>query len=136
MSARLANFVEPRSLGLLLSGDPGCWIGRDPDTVRAPDVAFVAANRAPSSPAFGFLEGAPDLAIEVLSPGDRPGEVAAKVQDWLSAGCKAVWLLDPATRSVTVHRPEAAPVRLGPEDELTGDDLLPGFRLQVEEIFA
>jgi Uma2 family endonuclease len=134
--SRLLQFVEPRGLGLVLSAETGFWTGRDPDTVRAPDVAFVAASRVPHSPAVGFFPGAPDLAVEVLSPGDRSGEVLAKVQDWLGAGCNAVWVVDPATRTVVVHRPEAPLVRLASADDLSGDDFLPGFRLRVEEVFA
>ncbi len=132
----LAEFVKSRGLGLVLSAETGYWIGHDPDTVRAPDVAFVAANRVPPSPALGFFEGAPDLTVEVLSPDDRPGEVVTKVQDWLRSGCKAVWVVDPATRTVVVHQPAAPPVRLGPGDVLTGEDFLPGFHLRVAEIFA
>ncbi len=72
-------------------------IGRDPDTVRAPDAAFTRADRVPPTPVHGFFPAAPDLAVEVLSPGDRASEVVAKVRDWLTAGCGMVWIIDPET---------------------------------------
>jgi Uma2 family endonuclease len=136
IATRLSLFVEARGLGAVMSGDPGFWIGRDPDTVRAPDVAFLATDRVSPAPAPGFVEGAPDLAVEVLSPGDRAGEVRAKVQVWLEAGCKAVWVVDPAKRTVTVYRPDGTAACLGPTDELTAENTLPGFSLRVEEIFG
>ncbi|MGA2063774.1 MAG: Uma2 family endonuclease [Thermoguttaceae bacterium] len=133
---RLAQFVESRGLGLVLSSDTGFYIQRDPDTVRAPDVGFVRTERVPRAPAPGFFEGPPDLAVEVLSPGDRAGEVLAKIQDWLDAGCKAVWVVDPAAKTIVVYRPGGTVVRLAPADDPTAEDILPGFRLRVGGIFA
>jgi Uma2 family endonuclease len=132
---RLGAFVESRGLGEVTGAETGYYIQRDPDTVRAPDVGFVRAERVPRAPATGFFQGAPDLAVEVLSPGDRAGEVLAKIQDWLDAGCKAVWLVDPAAQTVAVYRPGGTVARLAPADDLTAEDILPGFRLR-EEIFA
>ena len=134
--SRLGAFVKSRGLGLVLSADTGYYIQRDPDTVRAPDVGFVRAERVPRTPTAGFFQGAPDLAVEVLSPGDRASEVLAKIQDWLDAGCKAVWVVDPAKQTVAVYRPDGAVVRLAPADDLAAEDILPGFHLRVEEIFA
>ncbi len=136
VAAPLANFVEPRGLGVTTGAETGFQIGRDPDTVRAPDVGFVCAERVPATPTAGFFDGAPDLAVEVLSPSDRHSEVLAKVQDWLGAGSRIVWVVDPGTRTVSIYRSPAEAVVLSTADELTGDDLLPGFRLSVAEIFA
>jgi Uma2 family endonuclease len=132
----LANFAEERRLGVVTGAETGFFIAREPDTVRAPDVAFLRAERVPVEPERGFFPGAPDLAVEVLSPSDRASEVLAKVQDWLGAGTRIVWVVDPATHTVTVYRaPNQAEV-LAHSDTLTGDDLLPDFQLPVAEIFA
>jgi len=136
ISAPLACFVKEHSLGVVTGAETGFLIGRDPDTVRAPDVAFVRAKRVPATPTTGFFEGAPDLAVEVLSPNDRASELLAKVQDWLGAGCRVVWVIDPATRTVSAYdRPNEMTV-YGVSDELTGGQVVPGFRLPIAEIFA
>jgi len=132
---RLGNYVEPRGLGDVLDSSAGFRIARDPDTVRVPDVSFVSAQRAPSGKARGFYEGAPDLAVEIISPTDRPGEVKAKAQDWLEAGCRMVWVVDPDARTVAVYRGRAKAVILRESDTLSGGDVLPGFSLPVAEIF-
>ena len=136
MSLPLAAFVEERSLGVVTGAETGFQIGHDPDTVRAPDVGFVRAERVPSTPTLGFFQGAPDLAVEVLSPNDRASDLLAKVQDWLGAGCRAVWVVDPVTRTVSVYGRHADVVVCKITDELTGEDLLPEFRLPVAEIFG
>ncbi len=97
----VSSFVRQRGLGVATGAETGFQIGRDPDTVRAPDVGFVCAERVPATPTAGFFDGAPDLAVEVLSPSDRASEVLAKVQDWLGAGCRIVWVVDPGTRTST-----------------------------------
>jgi Uma2 family endonuclease len=83
-----------------------------------------------------FFQGAPDLAVEVVSPGDRAGEVLAKVHEWLDAGCRAVWVVDPQTRTVAVHRSRNEIAVLQSTDTLSGGDLLPGFSVPVSEIFV
>jgi len=111
--------------------------GRDrPDTVRAPDVGFVRAERIPATLTTGFFQGPPDLAVEVISPNDRAGDLLAKVQDWLGAGCRVVWVVDPGTRTVSVYRGAKQVTILTIADELTGEDVVPEFRLPVAEIFA
>ena len=136
INSRLTNYVEERSLGVVVGGDPGFLIAQDPDTVRAPDVAFVRSERVPTTPVKGYFQGAPDLAVEVLSPDDRAGEVLAKVQDWLDAGCRAVWVVDPKTRTVTVYHSRTDIVVLRESDELSGGEVVPGFSVPVAEIFA
>ena len=132
----LANFVEANELGDVLAGEPGFIIARDPDTVRAPDVAFVRADRIPTGDSTRYFEGAPDLAVEVLSPNDRASEVNAKVCDWLDAGCRMVWVVDPATKTVSVYRSRTKIVVLGLSDTLDGGEVLPGFSLALAEVFA
>jgi len=136
LAAALAVLVKRHGLGVVLSGDPGFRIGSDPATVRAPDVAFVRAERAAAAMGRGFFPGAPDLAVEVISPSDRASEVSAKVQAWLGAGCGAVWVADPETQSVTVYRSRTQIVVLGVGDQLSGEDVVPGFSLPVAEVFA
>jgi Uma2 family endonuclease len=131
----LGAFVKPRSLGAVVTAEPGFQIARDPDTVRVPDVAFVRADRIPPCGVKGFFQGAPDLAVEVISPTDRPADVAAKLRQWLGAGCRMVWVVDPEPRTVAVHGAGNVVV-LGESDTLTGGDVLPGFAVLVAEVFA
>jgi Uma2 family endonuclease len=135
LAVDLAGFVEPRKLGAVLIGGPGCQIAHDPDTVRAPDIAFVRAERIPKQNLDGFLQGAPDLAVEILSHSDLASEVLAKVLDWLEAGCRTVWVVDPETKTVSVYRSRTEIAVLTAADTLTGGDVLPGFSLPVNEIF-
>jgi Uma2 family endonuclease len=132
----LTRFVVGRRLGEVFAAETGFQIGRDPDTVRAPDVAFVREAALREGIGKGFWQGAPDLAVEVLSPNDTPSEIQAKVRDWLDAGASQVWVADPAQRTISVHRP-SAPIEVFREpDELRVDDLLPGLRLPVSAVFA
>ncbi|MGI0150302.1 MAG: Uma2 family endonuclease, partial [Thermoplasmata archaeon] len=105
MSSLLDSYVRSQGLGIVLAGDAGFVLSRRPDTVRGPDVAFISKERLREigSPRT-YFEGAPDLAIEVLSPGNRPGDVRSKVADYLAAGTRLVWCVDPAKRRVRVYR--------------------------------
>ena len=132
----LRDFVKPRALGIVLGAETGFRIATDPDTVRAPDAAFIRAERIGGKLPQGFFPGGPDLAVEVLSPDDRAGEVFAKVQDWLGAGCVVVWVVDPRTQTVTVYHDRGKAVMLASTDTLTGGDLLPGFSVPVADVFT
>jgi Uma2 family endonuclease len=133
----LAQHVKARGLGVCFGAETGFKIVSDPDTVRAPDVAFVSRERIPESGITKkFWPGAPDLAVEVLSPGDTYEEVDEKVEDWLDAGARAVWIVSPKRRSVTVYRSMTDVKRLSESDELDGGDVVPGFRCKVSEIFV
>lgn len=135
--ALIDAFVHEHHLGAAFAAETGFTLGRNPDTVRAPDVAFIATARIPApEDARGFVEIAPDLVVEVLSPDDRPGAVAEKVLEWLEAGCRQVWVLDPQLRRVVVHLPDGLSRTLGEDDELDGGDVLPGFRVPVAELFS
>ena len=107
---------------------------RNPDTVRVPDVAFVRADRIPTPRPVKFWERAPDLAVEVLSPDDRASEVAVKVQQWLAAGCVSVWVVDPASQSITRYAADGTARIFSPGDKLI-DELLPGFFMAIEDVF-
>ena len=137
LSLFIGNHVLDRNLGGVFAAETGFLLRRDPDTVRAPDVAFVAAGRlAEGEPPPGFLELAPDLAVEVVSPSDSPAAVGGKVQDWLEAGTRLVWVVYPESRSVTVHRQTGQPEELSEADVLSGLPALPEFAVAVRDLFA
>ena len=128
----LGQFVETHQLGYVFGAETGFKLTSAPDTVRAPDVAFVRRERVPSGePPEQFWPGAPDLAVEVLSPDDRMREV----DDWLGSGAREVWVVDPRRRTLTIHRAEQLPSTLQETDWLSGGDLLPGFSCQVTTFF-
>jgi len=133
IAGRLFEHVELTGVGQLLAAETGFTLFRNPDTVRAPDVGFVRRERIPTE-TRGFPEMAPDLAVEVLSPDDRPGEVLAKVGDWLEAGVRLVWVIDPERRVARVYRENGTEALLAEADELAGEDILPGFRCVLSSI--
>jgi Uma2 family endonuclease len=134
-AARLLACAEARALGYVFVGT-GCITAREPDTVRGPDVAFVSfARMAGQAPPPEFLPFAPDLAVEVISPSQRPKQIREKVQDWFDGGARRVWLVYPRTRNVYVLRSSTGVQILGPDDTLTGEELLPGFSCPVGELF-
>lgn len=135
LAASLHTFVKPRGLGRVLAAETGFILERAPDTVRAPDVGFVSADREPVPRPIGYAPFAPDLAVEVLSPDDRPGEVLEKVGDWLNAGTRLVWVVDPIRRGARVYRADGSEAQLGADDVLDGEDLLPGYRFRLADVF-
>lgn len=122
--------------GRLATADPGFTLSRSPDTVRAPDIAYVSRARHADPMPDGFPELAPDLAVEVRSPSDRVGAVVAKVGDWLSAGTAMVWVVDPPRQSVVVYRADGSVTVLGQGDALDGDAVLPGFSYPLAALFV
>lgn len=126
-----------RDLGHVFAAGTGFCVGRDPDTVRAPDVSFVAYGRlAEDEPPSGYMELAPDLAVEVVSPNDSPAAIRDKVQDWLEAGTPLVWVVYPDSRSVAVHSPAGRLQELEDTDILSGAPALPDFTVAVRDLFA
>lgn len=132
----VSAFVHQHAHGVVCAQDTGFKIGSDPDTVRAPDVAFVSAERVSQIPPRGYAPFAPDLLAEILSPDDRPGEVLAKVGDWLEAGSRLVWLVDPLRATVHVYRSDGSVTMLGQHDTLDGENVLPGFACTLTDLFA
>jgi Uma2 family endonuclease len=124
-------YLDSNPIGTVAIAETGFTLARRPDTVRAPDVAFVRTERVPTEEVVGFEEVAPDLVVEVLSPGDRTRMVHAKVADWLRAGTQLVWVVDPRRQVVDVYRADGSTERLDVEGSLDGEDVLPGFRLAV-----
>ena len=105
-----------------------------PDTVRGPDVSFVFRPRVEGR-GQGFPVGAPDIAVEVVSPSNTPAEVARKVAEYLAAGSQRVWVVYPAGRRVLIHRAGGSVLSYGGDDVITDEELLPGFSLPLSEIF-
>ena len=131
----LGHFVYPNELGVVCAQDTGFKIQSDPDTVRAPDAAFVDRQRAGEIPATGYAPFAPDLAVEIVSPGDRPGEVLAKVGQWLEAGSKLVWVIDPQRTQASVYRDNGDVTIVGPDDYLDAEPVLRGFSSALADVF-
>jgi len=134
LTVRIAQHVDLTGAGQVLAAETGFTLFRAPDTVRAPDIAFVSRERLPDPATPGFPELAPDLVVEVLSPDDRPGETLAKVGDWLEAGARLVWVIDPERRQARVYRPDGSESLIGELDRLKGEDVLPGFECQLAAI--
>ncbi len=118
----------------MLAAETGFKLASDPDTVRAADVAFVSNDRLPTPLPVGYAELAPDLVVEVLSPGDRPAGVLAKIADWLAAGSLLVWVIDPQRRQARVYRADGSESLLGDAEALDGEDVLPGFTAPLASI--
>jgi Uma2 family endonuclease len=136
----LSLYLRDRPLGIVLDSStgfrlPGRKLGQK--DVRSPDVSFVAAGRFPEDKGpVGFGEFAPDLAVEVLSPDDRPRDVLEKVGEFLDSGTRLVWVIDPEKRAAAVYRSLTEVRQLGPEDNLDGEDVVPGFSCRLEEILV
>jgi Uma2 family endonuclease len=136
VSAYLGDFIHKNSLGCCWASGTGFLVERDPDTVLAPDFAFITKARLTFLRGGGYVRAVPDLVLETRSPSDRPREVAEKVQSWLSAGVSMVLELNPAKQVLTVYRPSQEPQALGKDDTFDGAELLPGFSLPLAALFA
>jgi Uma2 family endonuclease len=140
VAARIATLldahVRKNGLGVVVSNDTGFILSRSPDTVLGPDVSFVSRERLEKvgDPVTAF-PGAPDLAVEILSPSNTPRGIHAKVADYLAAGTSCVWIVDPHLKTIIEHRSLLAPRTLQPEDVLEAQDILPGLVVRVEEVF-
>ncbi len=132
----LADHVRAHDLGRVSAGDTGFLLTTSPDTVRAPDVAFVRRERVPArGTQRGYFQGAPDLAVEVISPNDLYTEVDEKVAEWLEHGTRLVFVVNPRRRTVAVHRADGSVRILTVADMLDGEDVVPGWTLAVRDIF-
>jgi Uma2 family endonuclease len=137
VTIRLGVFIEKHNLGEAFGAETGFIISRNPDTVRAPDFAFVTKDRMTKQGLTGrFYPAAPDLAVEVLSPSDSAADVQEKIDEWLEAGTRQVWVINPAKKTVHVHSPGRAVAKSRVGDTLDGEDVLPGLKLPVADLFA
>ena len=136
LATALNAFVKSNTLGKFTGADGRYVLRKNPDTVRAPDIGFVRADRLPNGRATQkYFPGAPDLAVEIISPHDVYEEVEDKVKEFLEAGTRMVWVINPRRRSVTVFRSDNSITALRTSDTLSGEDVIPGFSLAVSEIF-
>ena len=137
LGALLTVHCNARKLGWVFGADAGFQCFPDaPDKVRKPDVSFVRFDRLPGGPPKGHCRVAPDLAVEVISPNELYSAVEEKVDEYLAAGVKLVWVIDPPRASVRVHRADGTVADLGRSDELSGADAVAGFRCRVADLFV
>jgi Uma2 family endonuclease len=134
LTIRLGHYVLTHKLGAMYAAETGFKLASNPDTVLAPDIAFIRGPVDDSSESDG--DGAPDLVVEVQSPNGRKAKVEEKAARWLTLGASVVWLIDPKRRTVQIHLSNDDPQTLTEDDELTGGDLIPGFSVRVFEIFS
>jgi Uma2 family endonuclease len=131
---RLVSVVLPARLGRVYD-ETGFVLARNPDTVRGPDISFVRQERVPVYGSKVYLDGAPDLAVEVRSPSNRPKAIRAKIAHYLATGARMAWDVDPKSRTVTVSRPDVPDRVLHEDDTITGEDVVPGFEHRVSDLF-
>lgn len=137
LSAPLYQYVKANNLGKVYAAETGFLLKTDPDTVRAPDIAFIRQERvAKVGRSEGYWRGAPDLAVEVISPSDSVGKLENKIRMWLEAGTRLVWVISPTLFNVTVYRSMMDIETLTEKDVLDGGDVIPGFKFPVSELFA
>ncbi len=132
----LGAFIESRGLGEAFVGEVGIYIQRNPDRIRAADFAFVSKERLAASPAEGFLQVAPELVVEILSPNDAWQEVRRKIGEYFSIGVERVWIVEPENRDVLIYRSSLEAISVGEGEMLKGEEVLEGFSLAVADLFA
>ena len=135
LNVLVGSHVRTHALGAVFGQDTGFKIASDPDTVRAPDLAFVERARVAQIPRRGYAALAPDLAAEIVSPDDRPGEVLSKVGEWLEAGVRLVWVTDPDRRAATVYRDDGSVTTVSSDADIDGEAVLPGLSFRLSELF-
>lgn len=134
--ASLHSHVRRHALGRAFGADCGFRLESSPDTVLAPDAAFVSSRRLVGVDTRGFATVCPDLVVEVRSPSDSTRAVMTKVQQWLSFGCQLAIVIEPEAQCATIHRCGTEPRHLGLDDAIDGGEVVPGFRLPMRELFA
>ncbi len=135
LGAELRNFVRKHRLGRITGGEAGIYIRHNPDRVRGADIVFIASDRATESPGKGFLDIAPDLVVEIMSPPDRWQEMRQKLEDYLSIGVQWVWVVEPDNRAILIYRSLTDITVLGEADLLRGEGVLEGFAIAVRDVF-
>ena len=132
----VGGFVNDKEVGLCMIGEVGVYVRRNPDRVRGADLAFWSNAKLPDGPPPGFVEVAPDLVVEILSPTDRWVDMRQKIEDYFSIGVSTLWIVDPDEETVYVYRSPSSRTALRSGDTLTGTGPLTGFTLPVSELFA
>jgi Uma2 family endonuclease len=137
LTALLHMYVRSHGLGRVSCGEVMYIVRRHPDRVRAADIAFLCQERVSSLEARQhIMEITPDLVVEILSTHDTIAAISDRIDDWLGAGVRLLWIVDPFRRTVTIYQPERDPTLLGAHATLEGEAVLPGFRCPVAEMFA
>ncbi len=131
----LREYVRPRKLGWVLGGEVGIYIRRNPDRIRAADVAFVSRKQSAQRPRHGYLEIAPELVVEVISPRDTWEEIHDKLEDYFSIGIQRVWVVHPDQEYVLVYRSPTDSTKIKSSEILRGEGTLAGFELSLAELF-
>lgn len=132
ITCTFTRWIRKRRLGLSLTNEPGFILGRDPDTVRSPDFAFIRAERVPDPVPDGYFRGmAPDFAVEVVGKDEKVATVHDKARMWLRAGVGEVWVVDPRERTATVHLPDTEPKTYAEDEEIAASGPLAGFSCRV-----
>ncbi|MEM7330462.1 MAG: Uma2 family endonuclease [Chloroflexota bacterium] len=137
ISLLLGMHILQEKSGVMCAAETGFLIAKNPDTVRAPDAAFVTNEKFEKfASEKGFFDGAPDLAVEVISPSETAVEIETKIIEYLEAGTQLVWILYPQTQTITIHQAPNIVKKLANQDMLIGDPLFPNFSVPVDEIFG
>jgi len=136
VTSQIDQFIRSRKIGKIFGGTPGFIVSRNPDTVRAPDVAFISQARLEETGIpEKYFPGVPDLAVEVVSPSDTVYGVDSKAREWLASGCRTVWVVQPRRRTVTVYKSTEDIQVLTSNGSIEGGAVLPGFSCPVEAFF-
>lgn len=135
LSRKLALFLDQQPLGEIFI-ESGFLVGREPDIIRGPDLAFVSAHRVPSGQDLdSYFEGAPDIAIEIVSPNDATVDTRQRIDEYLAAGARLIWIIFPMFKTIEVHHLDLTATTLRTTDTLDGGDVLPGFSVPVSALF-
>jgi len=135
IGGRLDVFATTHNLGKVRVGEVGIYIRRKPDTVRGADALFISNERYAQKKSASFLDVAPELVVEILSPGDSWSEVTQKLREYFAIGVNLVWVVDPRARMVYAYRSMTEVREFTEDDDLPGDEILPGFSVKVAELF-
>jgi Uma2 family endonuclease len=136
LGGELRALVRRHQLGRVSGGEVGIYTRRHPDSVRGAEIVFISNERLAQRGVTGFMDVAPDLVVEIMSPDDRWNEVMRKLEEYLGIGVRLVWIVDPETESVFAYRSMTDVRRFEKNETLTADDVLPGFAVPVEELFS
>ena len=136
IGSRLRSFVTEMSIGWVLAGEVGIYTRRNPDRVRGADIVFVSKKRSSEKPPKGFLEMAPNLVIEIVSPSDRWIDIRQKIEEYLAIGIECVWIVNPGNRSILSYHSPTTIQKFVDGDTLKGEGELQGFELNVTSIFS
>ena len=136
LGVELPLFVRQAQLGWVLVGQVGIYTRRNPDRVRGVGLAFLSRKRAPAGPPKGFLDRAPELVVEIASPGDRWEEMQQKIEEYFACGVDQVWIIEPENRTLRAYTSALEARRFAAGETLHGEGLLAGFSLAIDTLFS